>query len=329
MSQPPAPAPERPGRVLVVDLLRGLALIAMAIYHGAWDLRYVGLLEVNVIEDPGWRWFARGIAASFLMLVGASLVLASRGGMKWGPYWRRLAMVALAAGAITVVTWYAFPRSFIFFGILHAIAVSSVLALPFLRLPALLTLVVGATILSAPLFATDARFNAPEWWWFGLATLPPLTNDWVPLVPWFGLVLIGMALMRGALWASPQGAWQRGGAGSGLGRGLRWLGRHSLAFYLIHQPVLFGAALLASQFLLPPALPAGGAAGPANEAAFHASCRSGCTAAGKEAELCRAQCYCVADRLRGTPSWPRILQDRPTGEDQALVRTAAARCLQD
>ena len=127
-------------RIPALDLARGAALAAMVIYHAAWDLSFLGLIETDIRDHTGWILFARAIAASFLVLVGIGLVLAHASGAD-APGWnraasfKRLGMITGAALLVTAGTYAAMPDNFIFFGILHAIAVSSVLALPFLRLP--------------------------------------------------------------------------------------------------------------------------------------------------------------------------------------------------
>ena len=101
----------------------------MVVYHTAWDLSFLGLIDTNVIGSPGWSLFARSIAASFLTLVGVGLVLAHGGGMRWRPFFRRLGTIAGAALAITLATRVVFPETYVTFGILHCIAAASVLAL--------------------------------------------------------------------------------------------------------------------------------------------------------------------------------------------------------
>src|SRR6476661_893854 len=132
--RPPPPvaadAPKAPPRLPIVDAARGVAIAAMFVFHFTWDLGFFNFIDLQAGVDPAWRAFAKAIAGSFLALVGIGLVLASRGGLRLGPYGRRLAMVSAAAAGITAATWLATPDEFIFFGILHCIAVSSVLALP-------------------------------------------------------------------------------------------------------------------------------------------------------------------------------------------------------
>src|SRR5688572_15752760 len=134
----PAAAASRPARLPAIDAARGVAIVAMVVYHFAWDLGFFGFISADVGGDLGWRIFARSIAGSFLALVGVSLVLATRNGLNRGRFLRRLGVIAAAAAAITLVTRIVFPETYIFFGILHAIAVSSVLGLAFVRAPILL-----------------------------------------------------------------------------------------------------------------------------------------------------------------------------------------------
>ncbi len=216
----------------------------MAVYHFTWDLGFFGLTEINAARDPAWRLFAQAIAASFLLLVGVSLVLAARGGLKPAAYLKRLALVAGTAGLVSLGTRYATPQSFVYFGILHAIALSSVLALPFLRLPLAIVLASAVIVAVLPRVATSDLFNAPWLWWTGLNSLVPPTNDYVPIFPWFAAVLIGIALAR---WTLP-----RIGTDSALARPpshpttrlLAFGGRHSLIIYLVHQPLFFAALWL-------------------------------------------------------------------------------------
>ena len=136
---------------------------------------------------------------TFLALVGVSLVLASGGKFVWRPYLVRLAKIVAAAAAITVATLYVFPDDFIFFGILHCIALASIVALPFLRAPLWLTVAAAAVALALPLFVASPMLDAPQWWWLGLGTTEPRSNDWRPFLPWFGVVLIGVVIARAVL----------------------------------------------------------------------------------------------------------------------------------
>lgn len=279
------------GRLLGIDLARGAALLAMAIYHGAWDASHLGLTSVDVVNHPGWRLFARAIATSFLLLVGFSLVLAHGNGIRWQAFLRRLAVIAAAAATITIATLFAFPQSYIFFGILHCIALSSLLALPFLRLPPVAPAATGIAVVAAPWLVALPLFDLPALAFVGLGTQVPVSNDYVPLFPWSGPVLLGVAAGRLAVDRGLT-AWLRTSRTPGMvERVIAWTGRHSLAFYLVHQPVLFGLMFLAAQAL-------GITRQPSVAASFVPQCRASCEQTGVAAAECARYCTCADAAIR-------------------------------
>jgi uncharacterized membrane protein len=223
-------------RIPLVDLLRGLALVAMAIYHFVWDLAFFDLADFGPTENPFWVWFARVTAGSFLALVGVGLYLAHGDGVKWRPFLRRLVVILIAAYAITLASWLSDPEGVILFGILHCIAVSSVIGLLFLRAPLPLVIALAVFCLAAPSYLASPTFDGYGWLWLGLASDPVPSNDYNPLLPWFGPVLLGIAVAR----ATPRDKWPGWEPHDLVTRMLALAGRHSLFVYLLHQPVLLG-----------------------------------------------------------------------------------------
>jgi len=236
------------GRVLAVDLARSAALLAMAVFHFVYDLELFGWLAPGTSTSGGWRLLALGTAGSFLFLAGLSLWLGHGAGIRWRSFGGRLIRVAGAAALITAVTWAAMSDAFIFFGILHAIAAASLLGLAFLRLPVSGLLALAVLAFAAPSFARAEMFDAWWLWWTGLQTVPVRSVDYVPLAPWFGPFLLGLALgrlgSRAGLWAR-LATW-RGGR---IAQRLAWPGRYSLWVYLAHQPVLIALVWAATQVL--------------------------------------------------------------------------------
>jgi Predicted membrane protein len=277
---------DRRPRLEIVDLARALALVAMASYHFLWDLELFNYLPAG-FSTQGWpRLYARGIASSFLFLVGVSLVLAHYPEIGTRKFLQRLGMIVAAAAAISVATYVFMPATFIFYGILHSIAVSSVLGLLFLRLPPLLTLASAAAVIVLPSYFRSEVFSAPWLIWTGLAPAAPRSNDFVPLFPWFGPVLAGIAFARAAErsgWFAKMALWQP--AKGGAVRRFDIIGRHSLAFYLLHQPLLIGSLWVVSQF-----------APPDFEAAYRQGCFRACSET-ESADMCTRFCGCVTDRL--------------------------------
>jgi len=306
-------------RLEAIDLARGAALIAMAVYHFTWDLEFFGYAPPGMTAEGGWRLFARGIATSFLFLVGVSLWLAHGRDIRVGPFLKRLAMVAGAAAAISLATWLAVPGAFIFFGILHQIALASVLGLAFLRLPAPVTLAAAVFVAVAPQFLRSTAFDHPALWWVGLSSVNPRSNDYVPLFPWFAAVLAGIAAAR---MAEAAGLFRRLG-GLSLARWtrpLQWAGRHSLAVYLVHQPVLIAGLWLYAQ-----ALPAAEAP---RDAQFTRACIAQCEAT-HDAAFCGHYCVCVLEEITAEGRFDEVYAGTPSDETSQRLQEIVSACTFD
>ena len=312
-------------RLPLVDQARGLCLWAMVAFHLTWDLAHFGWIDSRFPFAPGFRWFGHAIAAGFLLLAGYSLVLArgQDGVSLWrrASFWRRWLRIVVAAAAITLVSLYLFPNAPIFFGILHCVALSSLIALAFVEAPPLLTLLAASLSLAAPLLASP-RFNAPIFWWTGLSSFYPPSNDYRPLFPWLGLVLLGVALGKRAPYAPAPYARPLPASEARVNSALGFCGRHSLAFYLIHQPILYGlvAALSWAAPLPKPQLP---------EQAFVAQCIAQCRSQGAEAGLCQKSCACVLQRVKAENLWDALAQERLTEAQKSRVHDAAIACYTD
>ena len=234
-----APRPAKPSRIVGVDTLRGSALCLMFAYHFAFDLRYYRVIAADFEHDPFWLGFRGVIVASFMTLVGISLVLAWRAGATPAHFWKRIGVIAACAIAASVGSFILFPRTFIYFGILHCIAVASVLAWPAVRWPRL-ALVIGVAVIAAGFAFSDSLFDERALSWIGFTTHKPATEDYVPLAPWAGFVLVGIALGQ----PLARRAWRPLAPLANAPRWLRFLGRHSLVVYMIHQPILLGVLWL-------------------------------------------------------------------------------------
>lgn len=236
-----------PERIGAVDALRGAAICMMIVYHAAFDLNWFQIISADFNHHPFWLGFRDLIVSSFLLMVGVSLVLAARAGISPRRFWRRIALVGACALLVTVGSYAAFPKTFITFGILHCIVVSSILGWPLVRFPRAALLVgivvivagaaIGVALFDPPWLNGVALFDLPWFNWVGLMTHRPATEDYVPVLPWFGVVLIGISaggwllerrrhVLHRISRASPQ--W------------LTWLGRHSLLVYMVHQPIMIG-----------------------------------------------------------------------------------------
>ena len=238
----------RTDRLDAVDALRGAAMVWMTVFHFCFDLSNAGLLQVNFYRDPVWTWQRTCILSLFLLCAGAGQAIAVAQGQSWQRFWRRWAQVAGCALLVTLGSALMFPKSFIYFGVLHGMAVmllivrlsagcgrwlwpmgAAVLALKFLAPWAL-----GEAWLPATL--NDKTLN-----WIGLISIKPMTEDFVPLVPWLALVWWGMALAQ--WWLRRRGSAVQSAASEASKPALAllpvvFLGRWSLSYYMVHQPLL-------------------------------------------------------------------------------------------
>jgi uncharacterized membrane protein len=293
-------------RIALVDLARGLALVAMAIFHFAWDLSFLKFITTDIALHPGWRMFSHLIAGSFLGLAGLSLGLAHAHGLRAPAFWRRVAVVAAAALGVTMATRIAMPDAYVLFGILHCIALGAILSLPILALPWWLPLGLAALVASLPaVLAAPALSSFQDtlegstlhglWQHLGLTQSAPAAVDFVPLVPWLAFMLAGLGA---GLWLARSGRTAALAAVTlpGAARPLIWAGKHSLPVYLIHQPVLIGALMLIAS--LAPGLT--NALASQAEATFRSDCITQCRAT-RSREICTTACGCVLDELRRDP----------------------------
>ena len=306
-----------------IDALRGVALLGMFAFHLIWDLGYFRLVSPDLPYEPAIMGFGHGVAGSFLFLAGAGLALAARDGLNSHAFWRRLWMISAAAAGVSGATYLLFPDNFIFFGILHCIALSSLLALPLLRAPLWLAALVAAAALVAPLLIEWPLLDAPAFWWLGLGTREPVSNDWRPLLPYFGVVLMGIISTR-LLLARGLPAWlTQWRAQASASRALVWGGRHSLLVYLVHQPVF-----LAVLFMVARAVSGPQAAMAPQDEAFVTSCATQCVTSGGGPQMCRNVCLCISGEIhKEPPIWERLLRADLSPADRAAMDGFTRQCI--
>ena len=219
-----------------LDALRGVAIVWMALFHFAFDLAWFGYTRQDFYRDPVWVWQRTCIVSLFLTCAGMGQALAVAQGQTWPRFWRRWAQVAGCALLVSAGSALAFPRSWISFGVLHGIAVMLLL----LRAGAPLGRswwLLGPVAIALPHLVAHPWFDTRWTNWVGLVTHKPRTEDYVPVLPWIGVMALGYAAGQALLARRPH--WISGPLPT-VARPLAVLGRHSLSFYMLHQPVLIG-----------------------------------------------------------------------------------------
>ena len=227
-----------------IDALRGAAIVWMTAFHFCFDLNHFGWIRQNFYTDPTWTLQRTLIVSLFLFCAGLGQAVAVEQAQSWSRFWKRWAQVAGCAVLVTAGSVWMFPKSYIYFGVLHGIALMLVVT----RLTAgggRWLWLAGAVALAFGLLAPQAHaawpqlefLNGRAWNWLGLVSRKPVTEDYVPLFPWLGVMWWGMAAGQWLL-AHRRAMLQR--PLPAAASPLAWLGRWSLSWYMLHQPVLIG-----------------------------------------------------------------------------------------
>ena len=230
-----------------LDALRGIAIVWMTAFHFCFDLNYFGWIKQNFHADPVWTGQRTAIVSLFLFCAGLGQAVAVDQQQDARRFWKRWSQVAGCALLVSIGSWFVFPATFIYFGVLHGIALMLVIVRYTGGWGRWLWLA-GALAIALKFAAQEAHAAWPAldvldtrpWNWLGLIGRKPRTEDYVPLLPWLGVMWWGMAagqwlLQRRRAWLArplPRAA-----------APLAWLGRWSLSWYMLHQPVLFGVLL--------------------------------------------------------------------------------------
>jgi len=231
-----------------IDALRGLAMVWMTVFHLCFDLSHFSYIRADFYNDPFWTLQRSAIVSLFLFCAGIGQALAWGAGQSWTRFGRRWLQIAGCALLVTAGSYLMYPASFIYFGILHGIAVMLLIV----RLTAGWGRWLGLLGALPWLFYWGKGWlhttwpglellNAPAWNWLGLVSRKPVTEDYAPLVPWLGVMWWGVAA----------GSWLRQYRPRLLQRSLppvlrplATLGRWSLSYYMLHQPVMIGLLML-------------------------------------------------------------------------------------
>jgi len=270
-TRPRAPAPDRAipaegphGRPLAphaaastsrfdrIDGLRGLALLWMASFHFCFDLSNWRLLDASFYADPFWLTQRTLILSTFLLCAGAGQAVATAQGQSWRRFWRRWAQVMGCALVVTAGSWWMFPHSYISFGVLHGMALMLIIARLTANWRAWLW-PLGLVAVLLPQFFSHPWFDTRATNWIGLVTHKPITEDFVPVLPWLGVMWWGLAATQWLMahrpgWLGASGGTARAPQAPASSdnhtlaakawRGLVTLGQWSLTFYMVHQPLM-------------------------------------------------------------------------------------------
>jgi len=209
-----------------LDLMRGIAILMMIVFHLIYDLNTFGYTNIplsNFWLTSYWRYL---IVFLFLNAVGISLVIAYGKNFSLNKFIKRLALLGLAALSVSLGTYILFPDAWVYFGILHLIWTATLIAIIFVQFPKTSLFVAALIFILGYLNLPDLSFFR-----FLLSDYLPLSSvDFYPLFPWIAFVFTGIYLGHNPIYKKvffmkvPF---------------LQLVGQHSLIIYLLHQVILF------------------------------------------------------------------------------------------
>ena len=232
-----------------VDALRGLAMVWMTVFHFCFDLSHFGLWPQNFRIDPFWTTQRTLIVSLFLFCAGLGQAIAWHQGQGWLRFGRRWPQIAGCAFLVSVGSFMMFPQSYIYFGVLHGMAVMLLIARctaawgRWLWLAGLVAMVLPPLVhqvLTGPWLDAAPWFNRRAVNWLGLISRKPFTEDYVPVFPWLGVLWWGLAAGQWLL--TRKFVWMLRPLPVVI-RPLAALGRWSLSYYMLHQPVLIALVM--------------------------------------------------------------------------------------
>lgn len=225
-------------------------MVWMTVFHFCFDLSHFGYWPQDFRADPFWTLQRTAIVSLFLFCAGLGQAIALDQHQSWARFARRWAQIAACALLVSAGSYLMFPLSYIHFGVLHGMALMLLVARASGRWGgwlwpagalALALPWVAQWTLAGPLADAAPWFNGRALNWLGLVSRKPFTEDYVPLLPWLGVMWWGLASGRWLLAHRPH--WLRARLPGGALQGLAVLGRWSLSYYMLHQPVLIGLLL--------------------------------------------------------------------------------------
>lgn len=225
-----------------IDILRAIAVIMMITFHLIFDLYFFSDYDFDV--DQGfWLFLARSTAIIFIFLVGVSLTLSYSKRKRreesklFLRYLKRGLKIFSYGLLISLITWIFVRDGFIIFGILHFIGISIILAYPFIeyKIP---NLVLGVVIILIGSFILNFQVNYPWLLWIGIKPEIFYTVDYFPILPWFGLVLIGI-FFGNTFYPNHKRSFNVPDISDNLLiRFFCFIGRNTLKIYFLHQPLI-------------------------------------------------------------------------------------------
>ncbi len=246
----------RHNRFWEIDLLRTIAIAMMITFHALYVPQYLGIAHtMDYVYHGFWWWFPRVTGGIFIFLAGVSLTITHSRSIKMSGFLHRGLQIFAWGMVITAITWLISRTGYVRFGILHFFGVAFILAPFFLRFR-FINLMLGIALMAIGIYLQEQRIFIDFPWllWLGLMPRGFWTMDYWPLLPWFGLFLIGMFCGK-MLYPQGNRRFNIREFNDPVTSVLTSPGRHPLVIYLAQWPVIVGILFILYTDKLIPFLP--------------------------------------------------------------------------
>jgi uncharacterized membrane protein len=246
---------EKKSRIEIIDGIRGIAIIAMVIYHALYDINQIFYIDlsffgVNIFQVLGY--LEPPFAGIFILLSGVSSRL-SHSNLKRG---LQLAGVAILLTIGTIIySNISGDNESIYFGILHFLSAAIIifaLLKPWLdKIPTYVSLPLWTVLFVVTFNIWGSYFiDIPgifgfTLFAFGIPSTNFFSSDYFPIVPWIFIFLIGTVL---GVYVKQRRFPEK--FYTTKMPFFAFAGRNTLLIYIIHQPIVFGILFLIFDVIL-------------------------------------------------------------------------------
>ena len=225
-----------------IDLVRTVAILGLLNFHTHEVLYYFDLIH-NPLRYGVWYWVRLVNAGLFIFPAGVALTIAYSRGKRMSSFMLRGLQIFGLGMVITLLSLLVVPDQYVRFGILHFFGIAFILVPFFLRFR-YINLILGAALMAIGIYLLEQRVLVDFPWllWLGLRPHGFSTLDYFPLLPWFGLLLVGMFFGK-ILYPQGNRRFHIPEFSNPVASALTLPGRHPLLVYIAHLPVIIGVLL--------------------------------------------------------------------------------------
>ena len=249
-------------RYHLLDLIRGLSILSMTLYHAMWDIVNLFGVEAAWYKGTLGHIWQQSICQTFIVLSGFCWSIGSH-------KLRRGAQVFISGLLVTAATAIFMPKAIVLFGILTFLGSAMLILIPLDRYLKLLPPSAGAAVCLL-LFAIISYIDLPSIIigpkalsaYIGFPAPDFFSTDYFPLIPWIFLYMTGYFLQRLIMKENSESAFSSNDSlcidrpqhhlmQKSLCRPLEFIGRCSLPIYLMHQIVIYAVLTVFFAYVLP------------------------------------------------------------------------------